>query len=194
MNYKDVNDYEVLYMVRENDDNAQELLLKKYLPLIHKVSAKYSSYAKNHGVESDDLVQEGFIALSKACHTYREDSGVLFFTYARLCIERHLITYCRNMSSNRHYILNHSVGEENFCYMKNFQSDPEEIYLHFYEEKEFVQYKNSLDLEYSSILELRYNGFSYKEISRLLDIPVSTVDGRIYKMRKALQNKTRKYA
>ena len=53
----------------------------------------------------------------------------------------------------------------------------------------FIRYKNHFDLSYSSILELRYNGFSYREISQLLDLPISTIDGRLYKIRKFLQEK-----
>ena len=44
-----------------------------------------------------------------------------------------------------------------------------------------------LSFEDSCIFELRYNGFSYKEISELLDIPVSTIDGRLSKIRVKLK-------
>ena len=56
-------------------------------------------------------------------------------------------------------------------------------------EKQFVYYKSLFNIGDSSIFELRYNGFSYKEISRLLDIPITTVDGRLYKIRKVLHER-----
>ena len=34
MNYKNVNDYEVMYMIRENDEESVGLMYKKYMPLI----------------------------------------------------------------------------------------------------------------------------------------------------------------
>ena len=33
MEYKDVNDFEVLYMIKEKDDYYQELMYKKYSPI-----------------------------------------------------------------------------------------------------------------------------------------------------------------
>jgi len=38
MNYKKINDYELLYMVRENDDYSKDLLYEKYLPIIKSLA------------------------------------------------------------------------------------------------------------------------------------------------------------
>ena len=38
-----------------------------------------------------------------------------------------------------------------------------------------------------NIFELRDNCFSYKEISKLLDIAVSTIDGKLCKIRRILK-------
>ena len=54
-------------------------------------------------------------------------------------------------------------------------------------EEKFIMYKNSFKFLDSNIFELRYNGFSYKEISQLLDISFSCVDSRLCKIRKSLQ-------
>ena len=54
-------------------------------------------------------------------------------------------------------------------------------------ERKFVSFKNLFDIVESNIFELRYNGFSYKEISKLLDIPVSTIDGKLCKIRRILK-------
>ena len=43
-----------------------------------------------------------------------------------------------------------------------------------------------LPLEDSSILELKFNGFNYREISVLLDIPGSTVEYRIRRIRREI--------
>lgn len=56
-------------------------------------------------------------------------------------------------------------------------------------EDSFIFLKNLFDMKHSSVFELRYNGFSYKEISELLDIPVSTVDGRMYRVRQILHER-----
>ncbi len=183
MDYKNFNDYEVVYMIRENDEDSRNLMFRKYFPVVRRYAFKFLDFAKNHGMELDDLIQEGMIALNHAIDYYSENSGVLFYTYATLCIQRHLITFCRNIGSNRHLILNQSVSDEFISYrMENAYTE------HFFsfEEDEFVFIKNLFDLKYSSVFELRYNGFSYREISELLDVPISTIDGRICKIKKVL--------
>lgn len=50
MDYKQVNDYEVIYMIKENDEEARNLLIRKYKPIINKISNKYISSVKPFGV------------------------------------------------------------------------------------------------------------------------------------------------
>lgn len=189
MDYKKVNDYEVMYLIRENDEEAKGLLYKKYGSVIKKTALKYLDFASKHGVEFDDLVQEGYIAFFQAVETYDENGGALFFSYVSLCVNRHLITYCRNLCSKKHFILNNSISDDSIVEIKDEFSNPENIFLDRLAEDKFIYYKNYFDVKYSSVLELRYNGFSYKEISKLLDIPISTVDGRIYRIRKYFKQK-----
>ena len=40
MNYKQ-NDYELIYMVRENDEVSQDLLYEKYLPIIKNLASEF---------------------------------------------------------------------------------------------------------------------------------------------------------
>ena len=51
MNYKNVNDYELMYRIKEKDDEAFEMLFNKYEPIIIGIAKKYSSYTKKYGVE-----------------------------------------------------------------------------------------------------------------------------------------------
>lgn len=193
MEYKDVNDYEVIYMIRENNDDYREMMLKKYIPIINKLAAKYFDFAKKCGCEFDDLVQEGLIALNRSINSYNENEKVLFFTYATVCIERHLITYCRSISCNRYVILNESVNDDLLFYVKDENDYFQKIINNGTEMDKFIEYKNLFNFEQSSVFELRYNGFSYKEISCLLDIPISTVDGRLCKIRSILQEKKKNF-
>lgn len=189
MDYKQINDYEVMYMVRENDEEARELLFKKYLPIVGKIASKYTEYIKRKGADFDDLLQEGMIALNAAINGYDDSNGVLFYTYVSVCIERHLATYCRRIDNKKNYFLNNSIDEDNYYSKVDFKSSIDYIFDEKLAEEEFIFYKNAFDIKHSSVFELRYNGFTYKEIGKLLDISVSTVDGRLYQIRKILQEK-----
>ena len=185
MNYKNVNDYEVMYMIRENDEESVGLMYKKYIPLIKKIASKYFSFIKNCGVEFDDLVQEGMIALNDAIISYNEASNTLFYTYLTICLERHFLTYCRNVNRSTYYYLNTSVRND-LIYLF---ADDKELSTSMILYQDFVEYKNCFEFLDANIFELRLNGFTYKEIGRLLDLTVNVVESRLVKIRNVLRER-----
>ena len=185
MNYKNVNDYEVMYMIRENDEDAVGLMYKKYTPLIRKIAHKYYGFMKNSGVEFEDLFQEGMIALNDAIISYNEMGDTLFYTYLTICLERHFITYCRNVNSNKFYYLNTSVRND-LIYLF---SDETELSTSMILYQDFVEYKNCFEFLDANIFELRLNGFTYKEICKLLDVTRNVVESRLVKIRNVLRQK-----
>lgn len=192
MEYKKINDYELMYRVRDQDDEARDILFDKYLPLVRKYAYQYFDIVKKCGADLDDLIQEGLLAFYRGIYTYNENKNVLFYTYVSLCIKRQMITYCRNLSSEKQMVLNNAVVDYDLCNLGEEHNFIEDVLQEEFTKNKFIRYKNLFDLEYSSIFELRYNGFTYREISELLDISVSTVDGRLCKIRKYLQKKEKK--
>lgn len=192
MNYKNVNDYEVMYMIRENDDTAVDIMYEKYKPVIMQLAAKYYAKVKNCGVEYDDLVQEGMIALNRAIMSYKDDCGAMIYTYILVCLERHLITYCRNLQSMKHYHLNNSVAYD-ISYSYVDYKDPDyfmnDILLH----EQFTKYKNDFEFLDANIFELRINGFSYKEICCLLEISYKYLESRLSRIRNVLKRKEKTF-
>ena len=188
MNYGNLNDYEILYRVRENDDSAVELMIKKYEPVILSICKKYLNIAKSHGAEMSDLIQEGRIAVIKALNSFDDNNKAIFYTYVSLCINRHLISYCRTLSNIKNAALNYSVSDDDLYDLGDWNRDPSNIINSYELEKKFTDFKFSLDFRDSNIFELRFNGFSYKEIGTLLDISYSVVDSRLCRIRKVLKS------
>ncbi len=188
MKYKDLDDYELVYRVREKDVEAENLIISKYDPVVSKLAKKYSGVVEGNGAGFDDLVQEGRIALIKAAETFDFDRELLFYTYVCVCIERHCISYCRSLGSKKYSPLNQSLSDENFFCIKDISYDPQYRVFDSMYENSFLSYiRENFEIIDSSIIELRYNGFTYKEISELLDLPISKVDNRLCKMRRILQ-------
>ncbi len=187
MDYKNINDYELCYYVQENDDEAMEVLIQKYKPCLNKFIRSYYQKYKYAGIELEDLYQEAKIGLLKASKTYNDSNNSIFITYAYLCIERQLINYCRSINSMRNYPLNSSVMV-NYRIVSDNSSSFQSMEDILIENETFFENKNKLDFKYSVIYELRYNHFTYKEISELLDVPMSTVDGRLRYVRNMLNN------
>lgn len=184
MDYKNINDYELLYYVRDNDDSALELLFKKYEPIILKYASIFYKKYKYIGISYDDLIQEAKIGLMNAINSFKDDQS-LFYSFALICIERQLINYTKSHNTLKNYPLNYSNVEIND---RNDFADNTKVDGILLENEKFFECKNLLNFNLSIVYELRYNGFSFKEIANLLNIPKSTVDGRISLIRKYLKN------
>ena len=186
MNYKNLDDYDLLYQIRVDDKSSIDVLIKKYEPIIVGMAKKFYPRVKYQGADMNDLIQEGRIAVMKAVNAYDENDA-LFYTYVSVCLKNHLITYCRSLSSCKHNALNYSVGEEYSYNISDISFEPDE-YLSCKRMEELI-INGMYDLKFidSCVFELRYNGFSYKEISDLLDISLSSVSRRLCKIRRSLQ-------
>ena len=181
MKYR-INDNELIYLIKEKDDYSMKLLFNKYKPIVFRICSAYYIKMKKYGIEFNDLIQEGYYALYKASRMYNSYSDVKFYTYFCNSIRNHLSSYYRNLSVKKHSILNNSysldeINYNNYYIEKNYMFDKDN----------FINIKNLFGFEHSIVFELRYNGFNYKEIAKLLDIPISTVDGRLCKIRKTLR-------
>ena len=180
MNYKSYNDNELIYLIRENDDNSLDILFKKYRPIIISLCNYYYSRIKDRGADYNDLVQEANISLYQAYLKYDDKLGVILYTFACSCIRNRLSSYTRTFFNQKNNIINTSISYDDSLFG---------TYNNYYDmEHDFVTNKNKLSFDQSIVYELNINGFSYKEISILLDIPISTVSGRLCKIRKILRS------
>ncbi len=185
MNYKDINDYELLYMIKENDDYSKNILFLKYDYIVKKIVSKYTSFAFKKGADFDDLVQEGYIGLLSAIKDYNDKFVCKFYSFACLCIERQVNSYCKKLSTNKNDVLNLAMYLDFELVSNYFVSKDSFSYLN--EHDFFYKIINLLSFKQSMVFELKYNGFSYNEISNLLGIPVNTVDSRLCKIRQILK-------
>ena len=76
MDYREYNDYELLSYIAEKNEEATEIMYKKYEPLITSIANKMFKYTKGTGLDVNDLIQEGMLGLSKAIDNYNFDVEV----------------------------------------------------------------------------------------------------------------------
>ena len=192
MDYKNINDNEILNLINISDEYLY-LLYDKYKPLIDKICLVY--YNQNSSVDLDDLSQEAFIAFYYAVCNYNVSKDTIFFTYVVVCIKSRLNDYVRKIRSNKNYILENSISlTAKVDERKNLEdvlSYGDETFFQvllddFYDN--LILFKNELNNTEAYIFELKFNGFRVSEISRLLDINRKTVYNNLrnirYKFRK----------
>ena len=77
MNYSDFNDYELIEYANENNEDANNILIKKYEPLIHSIANRMLKSCSYIGLEESDLVQEGMIGLNHAISYFNEQKDII---------------------------------------------------------------------------------------------------------------------
>lgn len=197
--YKDLNDYEVMYLVEENDEYAREILFCKYKPLILKMAYQYQKEAKSCGLEIDDLVQEAYLGLYYAIKTYDANNDALFYTYAIISIRSKILNCIKGKSSAKHKCLNQGIS----LYQPTLNLD-DGIFFDSIEDKNALlphliveenemnsilkNFLFTLNFSQSCVFELKMSGFQNKDISQLLDIPLKKVANILFRIRNKLKN------
>lgn len=195
--YKDLNDYEIMYLIEENE-NARDLLFEKYRPVVIKIASHYKEQAKICGLEMEDLIQEGYLGLYGAIKNYNSNNNTLFYTYAYVSIRSKILNSITSRSNDKHKCLNQSLSlfQPLICMKDNilmdFIEDKNELSPDFkVEEKQFENliedFLFSLEFPESLVFELKMNGFKNKDISELLDIPSKNVCNILFRTRKQLK-------
>lgn len=194
MEYKNFNDYELVYQVRENDDVAYNTIIEKYSHILDMLAKKYLHINYNVGLEYDDLYQEGLYGLLSALNNY-DSNDTLFFTYASLCIKREMerlvVTHKRNkqMVLNSAISINDEIGSDSDITLEDVIPSKtllEDEYISDVAYKELLEFKYQLEFTDSLVYELKINSFSITEIAQLLDLTYKSVDYRLGKIRKRL--------
>jgi RNA polymerase sigma factor, sigma-70 family len=198
MRYKGVNDYELLYLVGENNEEVYNSIYAKYKPLIHRMAKTLCENYKSALVEYDDLFQEGMYGLNNAIKSFNGKSGSLFYTLAKLCISREMNGYVAKMLRGKNMILSSAVSfdtpisKNGFLVEDTLYSHDDSVELQFESiemEKYILDLKYELKDEYMPVYELKLNGFSNAAIANLLDLRYKDVDNYLRSIKKTLRRK-----
>lgn len=188
MNYKD-NDYELLYLVSENNEDAYERLFAKYSYLISSTAKYYYNLYKNYNLSMDELEQEGRIALYDAIKDYKEKYNTKLITFIGACLKNRMNCYIKKMSAKKIRMLLSSLSLDN-CNLASYSTYNEILNKEL--EQSLIIFKNDLDFIDANIFEMHYNYYSYKDIATLLEMNIKQIDNRLLKIRSKLKSYLRK--
>ena len=193
-----MNDYELLSYVSE-DESANEMIFKKYKPLIVETANNLYIYCKKMGVEINDLIQEGMVGLNKAINSFSESHETTFYTYASRCINRSIISYIVRLGRLKNKVLNNSVflelydEDQSNGFGKSIADNsynPENILISEESKKEILDIiDNDLNEFEREVINLKINGFKYKEIADMLGKDVKYIDNCIQKIKNKIRLK-----
>ena len=195
---KKINDYEMLFLVNEKNEKAEEILINKYKNLINKYIEEYKNIAVQNGLEECDLYQEGLLGLTNAIKTFDQSKEASFFTYANICIKTKIQTAIRNSSSKKNIALNQSVSLDNLinsdttnyydimCDSKNDISD--KLLKQEEQQQLFQNIEKCLTPFEKQVLSLKANSYSNDEIANMLQKDKRSIENAINRIRNKYRN------
>lgn len=187
-------DLRLIAKARSGQLHAFEAIVSKYQGF---VKLKASSYFMSGG-DTDDLVQEGLIGLTKAIRDYRSDREASFRSFAELCITRQIITAIKTASRQKHAPLNtylslsHSPAshDEGECSLGDILpgSPIHDPLNQVISSEEVESLKDCLGRLLShletSVLRLYLEGRSYEQIAEMLECDTKSVDNALQRIKR----------
>ena len=164
--------------VKNGDKGAFEELLASFEPLIFSQTLKLLANAPDFSGEAEELRQEGRLALYDAAISYKEDQGVTFGLYAKICVRNRLVSYLRKLISKKRR------AERAALRVKDTTSETEELFLAYEQSTELKKFitAEATELE-KRVLALYIQKKSYAEIAAELGISSKSVDNAIYRVK-----------
>lgn len=193
LRYAELSDREIVTRAQGGEAEAAEYLLYKYRNL---VKTKVKSYFLV-GAEKDDLLQVGMIGLWQAVVDFRCDKAISFPAFAKVCIQRHIITAIKTATRQKQQPLNTSLSLEspsedpladwNLSEVLTGENamDPEEVVLRCEDTRELRDNLQRLLSEFEWLVLSGYQlGKSYREIADELRCKTKSVDNALARIKR----------
>ncbi len=148
---------------------------------------------------AEDLVQESFLKAWRAFHTFEAGTNARAWLY-RILMNTYIDTYRK--AGREPEIVDQEDVEEQYLYSRVQESDelrrqgnPEEIALQRIMDADVEAALTALPEPFRAVVILAdLEEFSYKEIAKILGVPLGTVMSRLFRGRRLLQRALWEYA
>ncbi len=195
MEYKDINDYELLYMIKENSDESIELLFQKYQPLIKKYIYKWWPTLQQFHLEKRDVEQDMYCAFFSALSNYDEVLNSSLYTYLNHVFEKTIANIIRLETLSKNQIYKHSVSlNNNFSEETEYQNffadgtmDVCALADAFFLQEDIYTFCYTLPINQAEIFELYLNQYKVRDIAKFLSSKPRNISNKLIRIRKKLK-------
>jgi RNA polymerase sporulation-specific sigma factor len=190
------SDEELICAVRRGNREAEELLLKKYSPMVKKEIR----FLYIVGAETEDLAQEGMIGLVKAIRDYDTSGSARFHTFATICVRNQIKSAITASQRKKHIPLNTSISidgddhsEEEKLSLEQAIGDlqnnnPEQLLLEEEKKREmYAKLEEKLSSFEKKVVELYLQGLSYADIAEAVGKEEKAVSNALNRIRRKLK-------
>lgn len=189
-----ISDEELVYMINSGNEDAKDILYKKYDNLIYKElnRVKKSAYALH--IEWPDVVQEAMVGFANAISSYDQESEAKFLTYATLCVQRRLYNFIKKYTTGKSFMTKSllSIDDANSdSLVANVkEATSKEPLNKLIIDESLVEVKKKMDKltdEEQVILDYATNGLKPEAIAKLTDKSSKQIYNILYRARKKIK-------
>lgn len=198
MNYNDYSDSELYSLICESDEDAKDMLFKKYKYIIDIVIKNYALSALKYGFEYKDLYQEALVGFSDALNSFDESKNSSLKTFITLCVDRRLQNTIRKAGRIKNQVLMDSLSLDHVY--KNFDIPLREIIsdnrkndplTNIAKDEDFDNLVHIIEQRLSpseyEVYKLLIKGMTYQEIAKYLNKSVKQIDNAIQRMKNKIK-------
>lgn len=184
----DFNDYELLYLIKEDNEEALKILYEKYDKLIWQIIHKYESLIKLFKADEEDVYCIALINFNYAIEKYNDNKDANFKTYLGVVIKRAVLKYIFRNNKNKikeDYILD--LGSS-FDIIDEHLEPSKELEI-----KEILDWFNKCEIFSSKekdILKYIIEGYNYQDIIKILNINSKQLYNTLGRIRKKIKENT----
>ena len=189
-NLAELPDETLCSMAACGDRVAEETLVTRYTRLVRTCARPFFLA----GGDSEDLIQEGMVALIKAVREFAPDKAATFRTFAEICIRNRLYSVLRASARDKHKALNQSISLDTPDFDSNSytsgtsslaQRDPEDFLIDREHTAALLAgVRKQLSEFEAKILGYYLDGLSCREIADAVGKPPKSVDNAVQRIRR----------
>ena len=184
-----LTDEELVEKAKDGEVGAVNVLATRYKTLVSAVTHSYFLF----GCDSEDLLQEGMIAVINAINSYNGEAS--FKSYATTCVRNRIFSLIKSFNNLKNKPLNNYVSLSGYPDGDADKTDmiitkafgPEEIYIN---REAIEEHKKSIEKTLSKyeykILQLFLQGYSYEKIAKMINKNEKSIDNALQRIRKKL--------
>ena len=189
-NLAELPDETLCSMAACGDRVAEEALVTRYTRLVRTCARPFFLA----GGDSEDLIQEGMVALIKAVREFAPEKAATFRTFAEICIRNRLYSVLRASARDKHKALNQSISLDTPDFDSNSytsgtsslaQRDPEDFLIDREHTAALLAgVRKQLSEFEAKILGYYLDGLSCREIADTVGKPPKSVDNAVQRIRR----------
>ena len=184
-----LEEVELVERVKAGETEAYEHLVRKYQDRVFNACWRITGHLE----DARDLTQEAFLTAFKEIARLRHQSG--FYTWVFRIAVNLALSHRRKAQRRRTVSLDQTLGGEGTQAAElarlagsNPGTDPAKAASDAELQGMVAGALQTLDADHRSVVVLRdIEGFDYREIGEILDLPVGTVKSRLFRARMALR-------